>query len=189
MLGETIMTALGYTLFETPIGPCGIVWGGRGIVGLQLPEADKSRAQKRLVRRFPDALEVAPPPEIQRAIDRIVTLLSGEQVDLSDVALNMDRIAPFEKQVYEIARSIRPGETLTYGEIAAQLGDKALARDVGQAMGKNPFPIVVPCHRVVAANGKLGGFSAPGGSRTKLRMLAIEGAAVGDQTDLFATSP
>ena len=90
-----------------------------------------------------------------------------------------------EKQVYEIARKIPPGKTLTYGDIAAKLGDKLLARDVGEAMGKNPFPIVVPCHRVVAANGKLGGFSARGGVDTKLKMLAIEGAAVNDQPSLF----
>ncbi len=101
----------------------------------------------------------------------------------------MARIEPFEKEVYAIARTIPPGETLTYGDIAEKLGDKLLARDVGQAMGKNPFPIVVPCHRVVAANGKLGGFSAAGGVETKLKMLAIEGAAVGGQSDLFAAAP
>jgi methylated-DNA-[protein]-cysteine S-methyltransferase len=101
----------------------------------------------------------------------------------------MARVSDFERQVYAIARKIPPGETLTYGDIAEKLGDKLLSRDVGQAMGKNPFPIVVPCHRVVAANGKLGGFSAAGGVDTKLKMLAIEGAAVGGQPDLFAAAP
>jgi methylated-DNA-[protein]-cysteine S-methyltransferase len=179
------MTAPGFTLFDTPIGACGIVWGARGILGLQLPEVDEARARKRLRRRFPDATEAAPPPEVRRAIERIVALLSGENTDLSDVALDLERITPFQKQVYAITRKIPPGKTLTYGEIAERLGDKLLARDVGESMGKNPFPIVVPCHRVVAANGKPGGFSARGGVDTKLKMLAIEGAAVGGQPSLF----
>ena len=117
-----------------------------------------------------------------------MTLLSGGRDHLSDLPLDMERIDPFRRKVYAIARGIPPGETLSYGAIAEKLGDKALARDVGEAMGKNPFPIVVPCHRVVAANGKLGGFSAPGGATTKLKMLAIEGAAVNGQQDLFATA-
>lgn len=179
------MSTFEFTLFDTPIGRCGIVWGARGVLGLQLPEADDARARKRLGRRFPEATEAAPSPEIRRAIEEIVELLSGDRNDLAEVALDMSRVEAFEKQVYEIARKIPPGETLTYGDIATKLGDKALARDVGQAMGRNPFPIVVPCHRVVAANGKLGGFSAPGGASTKLKMLAIEGAAVGGQPALF----
>ncbi len=179
-------TSKSFTFFDTPIGRCAIAWGAGGIVGLQLPEADDARAQKRLLRRLPGAVEAAPPPEIARAIDSIVALLSGKRVDLADLPLDMARATPFEKEVYAIARKIPPGETVTYGDIAEKLGDKLLSRDVGQAMGKNPFPIVVPCHRVVAANGKLGGFSAPGGVDTKLRMLAIEGAAVRGQPDLFA---
>jgi methylated-DNA-[protein]-cysteine S-methyltransferase len=179
------MTALSYTLFATPIGACGIVWNERGVAGLQLPEGDATKARARLLRRFSGARETAPPARIQHAIDRIVALLSGAKADLTDVVLDMQGIAPFRQQVYAITRTIRPGETLTYGEIAEKLGDKRLARDVGEAMGKNPFPIVVPCHRVVASNGKLGGFSARGGVDTKLRILAIEGAAVGGQPTLF----
>ena len=179
------MSSLGFTLFDTSIGRCGIVWGERGILGLQLPEGDDARALKRLGRRFPDASETIPPAEILRAIEQIVALLSSGPADLTEVALDMGRVGAFEKQVYDIARKIPPGETLTYGEIAERLGDKLLARDVGQAMGKNPFPIVVPCHRVVAAGGKLGGFSARGGVDTKLKMLAIEGAAVNGQPGLF----
>lgn len=179
------MSTLEFTLFDTPIGRCGIVWGEHGIVGLQLPEGDDARARRRLRRRFADATEAAPSAAVQRAIVQITALLSGEPMDLSEVALDMDRVGAFEKQVYDIARKIRPGETLTYGEIAAKLGDKALARDVGQAMGMNPFPIVVPCHRVVAAGGKLGGFSARGGVNTKIRILAIEGAALNGQPSLF----
>jgi methylated-DNA-[protein]-cysteine S-methyltransferase len=179
------MSTLHFTLFDTAIGACGIAWGERGIVGLQLPEESEAKARARLTRRFPEAQDNAPPASVQRAIDRIVALLDGAQSDLSDIPLDMERVSPFEKKVYEIARKIPPGATLTYGEIATQLGDKLLSRDVGQALGKNPFPIVVPCHRIVAANGKLGGFSARGGAATKLKLLAIEGAALNDQPGLF----
>jgi methylated-DNA-[protein]-cysteine S-methyltransferase len=182
------MKAAEFTLFDTPIGRCAIAWRQRGIVGLQLPEADDAQARKRLLRRHPGATEVEPPENIAAAITRIVALLSGKPADLSGLPLDMARASDFERKVYAIAREIPPGETLTYGEIAEKLGDKLRSRDVGQAMGKNPFPIVVPCHRVVAANGKLGGFSAPGGVETKLKILAIEGAAVGGQSDLFAAA-
>jgi methylated-DNA-[protein]-cysteine S-methyltransferase len=182
----TQANAVKLALFDTPIGRCGIAWGENGIVGLQLPGPDDARTRKRLTGRLTGAKEADPPPAVREAIARIVALLSGERADLSPIPLDLGRVSDFEKQVYAIARTIPPGETLTYGDIAEKLGDKLLSRDVGQAMGKNPFPIVVPCHRVVAANGKLGGFSAPGGVDTKLKMLAIEGAAVGGQPDLFA---
>jgi methylated-DNA-[protein]-cysteine S-methyltransferase len=177
--------SISYTLFDTPIGRCAIAWGDAGIVGLFLPEASTEKMRSRIRRRFPEAREDVPSPPVADAAGRIVALLSGAAADLSDVALDMRRIGPFERSVYAVARAIRPGETLTYGDIAARLGDKALSREVGQALGANPFPIVVPCHRVVAANGRLGGFSAPGGAATKQKMLAIEGAAIGGQADLF----
>ena len=179
------MTSLEFTLFDTPVGRCGLVWGERGIVGLQLPEGNDDKARARVARRFPSAAEGQPTPEIRKAIDLIVTLLEGKSADLSGIALDMHRVADFEQRVYAIARKIPPGKTLTYGDIATKLGDKLAARDVGQAMGKNPFPIVVPCHRVVAASGKLGGFSANGGVKTKLRLLAIEGTLSGSQLGLF----
>lgn len=178
------MTTPQFALFDTPVGPCGIVWGERGIVGLQLPEASHDKARVHIAKRFPSAAEFEPTLEVKKAISRITALLEGKPSDLSDIALDMERVADFKQQVYTIARSIPPGRTLTYGDIAAKLGDKLLARDVGEAMGKNPFPIVVPCHRVVAANGKLGGFSANGGVKTKLKLLEIEGA-VGVQSELF----
>ena len=174
-----------FTLFETAIGECGALWGEHGILGLQLPEADEVRARKRLLRRFPEAIEADPPPEIADAIDRIQALLAGQPADLIGVRLDMTRVRGFERQVYEIARTIPPGRTLTYGDVAARIGDKALAQAVGRALGQNPFPIVVPCHRVVAADGKPGGFSAPGGAQTKLRLLQIEGAPVASQGGLF----
>ncbi len=182
-----------FALFETAIGACGIVWTARGVCGVQLPEADRAATRARVERRFPNASEAAPPPEIQTAIDGIVALLSGEQHDLSHIVIDDAHISAFNRKVYKIARAIPPGQTMTYGDIAERLGDKALARAVGQAMGENPTPIIMPCHRVLAANGRTGGFSAPGGVVTKLRLLTIEGAQPGGPT-LFdhlplATSP
>jgi methylated-DNA-[protein]-cysteine S-methyltransferase len=170
------MTARGFALFDTPIGPCGIAWGERGVVGVQLPEASAPATRTRLLRRFPDAREGPPSPDVQRAIDGIVALLGGEVRDLSDVELDMEQVPAFHRRVYEVARTIPPGGTLSYGDIARRLGAPEAARDVGRALGQNPFAIVVPCHRVLAAGGKLGGFSARGGSTTKARLLAIEGA-------------
>jgi methylated-DNA-[protein]-cysteine S-methyltransferase len=171
-------------VFDTPIGYGGIAWDERGVVGLQLPEPDAARVRARLRRRFPDSFDREPSPEIARAIEAIRALLDGAPVDLSEVRLNMDAVEPFEQRVYEVARTIPAGHTLTYGEIATRLGDRLLARDVGQALGRNPFPIVVPCHRVLAASGKLGGFSAPGGVATKRRLLEIEQANVSWQLSL-----
>jgi methylated-DNA-[protein]-cysteine S-methyltransferase len=170
------MEATGFALFETAIGACGIVWSERGIAGVFLPESNERRTRERMLRRFPSAREATPPTPVQRAIEQIVVLLSGEPADLGDIVLDNEAIPDFNRRVYAIARSIPPGGTLSYGEIAQRLGDRTLARDVAQALGQNPFPIVVPCHRVMAAGGKMGGFSAPGGVHTKLRLLSIEGA-------------
>jgi len=179
------MSTLEFSIFDTALGRCAIVCGAGGVLGVQLPERNDERLRSRIARRFPDAEEASPALDVRRAIERIAALLAGQKADLSGIRLDMSRIGAFERRVYEAARRIPPGETATYGEIAEELGDRALARDVGQAMGRNPYPIIVPCHRVVAAGGKLGGFSARGGADTKLRMLAIEGAAVNQQIDLF----
>ncbi|WP_437781938.1 methylated-DNA--[protein]-cysteine S-methyltransferase [Sorangium sp. So ce1097] len=170
------MTAHEFTLFDTAIGRCGVAWGGRGVAFVQLPEARDSETRARVLQRFPGAREAPPPPDVQRALDDIVALLRGEARDLSAVALDMERVPPFHRRVYEVARTIPPGATLTYGDIAGRLGARGSARAVGQALGRNPFPIVVPCHRVLAAGGRIGGFSGNGGVTTKLRLLAIEGA-------------
>jgi len=170
------MTSQNLALFETAIGTCGIVWTARGICGVQLPEKDLAATRARLHRRHPTAVEAVPSAEAQRAVDGIVALLSGEKRDLTDIAIDDERQAEFNKRVYAIARKIPPGQTMTYGEIAERLGDKSLARDVGQAMGENPTPLIMPCHRVLAAGGKTGGFSAPGGVVSKLKLLTIEGA-------------
>ena len=168
------MTAHGFTLFDTAIGRCGVAWSDRGLVGVQLPEASAAETRERMLQRFPAAAETAPPPKVQIAIDGIIALLRGQQNDLSAIALDMEGVAPFHQRVYETARSIPPGKTLAYGEVAARLGAAGAARAVGQALGHNPFPIIVPCHRVLSAGGKIGGFSAHGGTATKRRRLALE---------------
>jgi methylated-DNA-[protein]-cysteine S-methyltransferase len=180
-----LMTTQGFALFDTVIGRCGIAWGARGVTGVQLPEAREPATRARLRQRFPAAREATPPRDVRRALDGITALLRGESSDLSAVALDMDHVPPFHRRVYEAARTIPPGATLSYGEIAARLGAPGSARAVGQALGRNPFAIVVPCHRVLAAGGKVGGFSANGGVTTKLRLLGIEGVQAGGQAGLF----
>jgi methylated-DNA-[protein]-cysteine S-methyltransferase len=171
-----MMDLMNFTLFETALGCCGIVWSERGIVGVQLPERSEAATRKRLLRRFPAAHEGEPPAEVRRAIDDIVALLGGERRDLNQVRIDLDAVSEFHRRVYEAARRIPAGATLSYGEVAERLGDRNLARDVAEALSQNPCPIIVPCHRVLAADGKPGGFSAPGGVATKLRLLTIEGA-------------
>jgi methylated-DNA-[protein]-cysteine S-methyltransferase len=170
------MTSAGFALFETALGWCGVAWNSVGIVAVQLPEATEAKTRARLVRRCREAREMPPPPSVQAAIDGIVALLRGQLRDLSAIALDMAGVPEFDRRVYEVARAIVPGETLSYGDVATRFGDPTAAREVGQALGRNPFPVIVPCHRVVAAAGRLGGFSAPGGTATKRRLLAIEAA-------------
>lgn len=165
---------VGMTLFDTAIGRCGIAWGERGLLGVQLPESDDTTTLARVRRKVAGAQVVNPPADIARACNAMAQLLRGETSDLSFISIDMTNIPDFNRSVYDIARTIAPGETLTYGNIAIRLGDRMLARAIGQALGQNPFPIVIPCHRVLAANGKTGGFSANGGVTTKFRMLAIE---------------
>jgi methylated-DNA-[protein]-cysteine S-methyltransferase len=179
------MEATGFSLFDTAIGACGIAWGEHGLVGVQLPEADEARTRARMLRRFPGVAEAAPPPDVRAAADRIAALLRGERDDLGDIALDMSGVPPFERRVYDCVRAIAPGATLTYGEVAARVGEPGAARAVGQALGRNPFAPIVPCHRVLAADGRSGGFSAQGGVATKLRMLQIEGARIGAEPGLF----
>lgn len=178
-----------FCLFPTAIGAVAIVWTSRGIAGVQIPEKDEAETRRTLMRRFPGCEECEPSPPIAEAITAIRALLHGGQTDLSALPLDLAGVSPFERGVYDIALSIPPGSTLTYGEVAARLGDPGAARAVGVALGRNPIPIVVPCHRVMAAGGRSGGFSAPGGVETKLRLLAIEDAAPGGQPDLFGLAP
>ncbi len=173
------MPTQAYALFSTPIGHCGIAWSECGLTGVQLPEQDEAATRSRMSRRFPQCSEVVAPPQVQEAMRAVVALLSGAPTvptDLSKVVLDMDGVPPFHQRVYELARRILPGETVTYGDIAHRLGDPGAARAVGQALGANPFAPVVPCHRVLAAGGRAGGFSANGGISTKLHLLLIERA-------------
>jgi methylated-DNA-[protein]-cysteine S-methyltransferase len=169
--------AVAFSLFETAIGSCAIAWSDRGVTSLWLPESSDRHTRERVARRSPHITESTPPPFVSHAIDGIVALLAGEARDLTDVPLDFDETVPeFHRRVYDVTRTIGPGRTLSYGEIAARLGEPDAARAVGQALGRNPIPIIVPCHRVLAADGGTGGFSAPGGTATKLQLLAIEGA-------------
>jgi len=164
-----------FSLFATPIGTCAIAWGPAGIRALLLPEPTEEETRARLLRRLPQARPTAPPPAIQALIDDIVALLHGESRNLQQAVLDLNGIPDFERRVYAVTRDIAPGNTRSYGEIAALCGDRQAARAVGQALASNPFPIIVPCHRVLAAAGRSGGFSAPGGTLTKLRLLQLEG--------------
>jgi O-6-methylguanine DNA methyltransferase len=163
-----------YALFETDLGRLGVAWGERGLVAIQLPEVNDAETVSRLTDRFPDAADTPPPAEVREAMDEIVRLLRGADADLSAITLDMTGVPPFHRRVYQLARTIPRGETLSYGEVATRLGSPGAARAVGQALRRNPFAVVVPCHRVVAAGGKLGGFSANGGVATKIELLARE---------------
>jgi len=179
------MTGQQFAIFETEIGACGVIWGDRGISGVQLPMGSEDKTRKRIHQRNGDIPEAPPPAEVMHAIDAMKQLLAGRPNDLADIVLDLDGVPEFNRGVYDIARKIPPGQTLTYGDIAKRLGGVELSRDVGQALGRNPCPIVVPCHRVLAAGNKPGGFSANGGVVTKLKMLAIEGAVVNHTPSLF----
>jgi methylated-DNA-[protein]-cysteine S-methyltransferase len=149
----------GHALFNTAIGVCGIAWGPLGVLAVQLPEADSASTRARLQKGLTPPPEDAPPPSVQAAIEGVQALLEGRaHRNLCEIALDMTRLTPFQREVYAYVRTIPPGQTRTYGEVAQALGDPGLARAVGQAMGHNPFAPVVPCHRVLAAGNKPGGF-------------------------------
>lgn len=174
-----------YARFSTAIGDCAIAWGEAGIRGLMLPGAEPAYMLASLRRRHPQAHEAEPTAAIADALRRVQGLLAGEADHLQDIRLDMDGVPAFHRRVYDAARRIGPGRTCSYGELAEALGEPRAARPVGQALGANPFALIVPCHRVLAARGASGGFSAPGGVETKRRLLEIERAHVGDQPQLF----
>lgn len=177
-----------FALFATALGTCAIAWNEIGLTGVWLPEANAD-ALRRRVRRCTGASEAEPQGAIATTVAAIVRLLSGEHVDLRGVALDSAGIDDFDRRVYAITRTIAAGSVLTYGEVAARVGRDASARAVGQSLGRNAMPIVVPCHRVVATGGGLGGFSAPGGTATKRRLLAIEDAQPAGPPGLFDAPP
>lgn len=183
-----VASAHGFCLFDTALGACGIVWGAKGLAGVQLPEADAQATRRRVARSFPRASEeqeTQAPAQVRAAMQRIRALLQGSADSLLDIELDMSDVPEFNQRVYAVTRAIAPGRTLTYGEVALRIGEPGAARAVGQALGRNPFAPVVPCHRVLAAGSQAGGFSAAGGVATKLRMLQIEKAQLGSEPGLF----
>jgi methylated-DNA-[protein]-cysteine S-methyltransferase len=174
-----------YTTFDTSVGRCGIAWGATGIVGVQLPEAREIETRRRLLQQFPDARDMRPPADVDFAIEGIVALLRGQAIDLSDVPLDMHGLPPFNCRVYDAVRMIPRGETRIHAEIAARLGASGAVYSVGHAIARNPFAILVPCHRALAVAGQTSGFAGNGGIVTKSRLLSIEGALGTRVTNLF----
>jgi methylated-DNA-[protein]-cysteine S-methyltransferase len=171
--------AIHYLTFETALGHCAVAWNDAGIVCFRPPTENADAAKRSLLRRHPDAAPGQPSEPVATVVSEAVRYFRGDEVDFSFCTLDLRRQDPFFAQVYDAVRKVRWGETTTYGAVAKALGvGPEAARDVGQAMAKNPVPLIIPCHRVLAAGGKIGGFSAPGGSVTKARMLALEGVDV-----------
>jgi methylated-DNA-[protein]-cysteine S-methyltransferase len=165
-----------YLIFETAGGFCGIAWNDIGVTRFQLPTKDAGSTERLLLRRLSDARPGTPTPEVADAIAAVKRYFAGEEIDFSGVKLDLGEQDAFFNQIYAAAREIAWGNTTTYGALAKQLGaGPEAARDVGQAMARNPVALIIPCHRVLAAGGKIGGFSAPGGSTAKARMLELEG--------------
>jgi methylated-DNA-[protein]-cysteine S-methyltransferase len=179
------MAGRAYSIFDTGIGRCGIAWGDRGIIGVQLPEAREIDTRRRLFQLYPEARETRAPVDIEIAIEGIAALLRGGTADLSDVPLDMTGIPAFNQRVYAFARSIPRGETRTYGEVAAHLRATGAVYSVAQAIGRNPFMIIVPCHRVLEAGGYADRISPNGGAISKRRLLSIEGAGSASSKTLF----
>jgi len=169
-----------YRIFETALGFCAIAWSDKGITRFRLPEPNAEATEQSLLRRMPDATPATPPPAIVDAVAAARHYFAGEKTDFSGVPVDLGKQTELFEKIYVAARRLNWGETTTYGAMAKQFGDDwEIAREVGQAMSKNPIPLIIPCHRVLAAGGKVGGFSAPGGAGTKVKMLALEGVNVG----------
>lgn len=182
-----------YTLFDTAFGRCALAWNGHALTAVRLPDHSDALTRANLLARQPDAvqsLEDTPEAEpwprfVAHAVQSIRAHLAGQPHDLRDLPLDWHGVQPFETRVYTAARALDPGQTCTYGEMANAIGEPGAMRAVGQALGHNPWPLVVPCHRVLAAGGRLGGFSAPGGSETKRRLLVLEMGMFRREGELF----
>ena len=179
------MSGYGYTVFDTAIGRCGIAWSDDGVIGVQLPEAREIETRRRLYQLYPDARDMRPPLNVEIAIEGMVALLRGHASDLSEVILDMTGIPGFSQRVYEFARTIPRGETRIYGEVAASLRASGAAHSVAQAIAKNPFLLIVPCHRVLEAGSYADKISPHGGAISKRRLLSIEGALSPGSKTLF----
>ncbi len=166
----------GHIVFETALGWIGLGWSANGVTHLQLPEKDRSATETRLLARGASSEAGRPPPAIEAVVDALMNYASGETIDFSSTPLDLAGADDFRLVIYEQARQLGYGETTTYGSLCESAGHPGMARETGAAMGSNPVPILVPCHRVLAAGGKMGGFSAPGGVFTKRRLLDMEHA-------------
>lgn len=174
------MSRFHYTLIETRIGWLGLAWSGAGITQLQLPGRDRAATEKMLLRRESTMVEqLVPPAWIADVCALLKRYMSGEPVDFSPVPVDLEGVDAFRLAIYRSARQLGFGQVTTYGALAGQAGHPGLARETGKALGQNPVPVIVPCHRIVAAGNRIGGFSAPGGATTKERLLAMEGVSVG----------
>ncbi|HYJ29664.1 MAG TPA: methylated-DNA--[protein]-cysteine S-methyltransferase [Allosphingosinicella sp.] len=189
MPGATTNNRVHFVHFETAIGRCALLWRGGLVIGAALPEADEASLRSSLAARFPGAEEAEPPGFVAEAAALIVRLLAGEKVDFASIPVDLGSASDLERKVYEAARRIPCGEVRTYGEIANEIGAPGAAQAVGAALGRNPVPILVPCHRILASGGRSGGFSAPGGVATKFRMLEIERARRSGDSGLFEDLP
>jgi methylated-DNA-[protein]-cysteine S-methyltransferase len=175
-----------YHLMEAPFRACGIAWGSHGIVRLQLPEATRKATEARLARGGRSQFLEPLPLCIEQAVAALRRYFAGDRVDFSDIEVDLGGVPAFHREIYAALRQIPWGETTTYGGLARMVGQPGAARAIGQAMGRNPVPVIIPCHRVLASGGTLGGFSAPGGAATKQRLLELERIASVERLPLFA---
>jgi methylated-DNA-[protein]-cysteine S-methyltransferase len=173
-----------YCLFDTAIGSCGVAWNEHGLTRLQLPESDRGATEKRLRANAAIASQ-AVPAAIDQLIADLQSYMSGRSVDFAAVAIDLTDVGPFEQKVYAAARAVPWGQTVSYGELARRTGSPGAARAVGQALSRNPVPVIIPCHRILGKGHRVGGFSAHGGAFTKERLLALEGVRVDAGTPLL----
>jgi methylated-DNA-[protein]-cysteine S-methyltransferase len=176
---------MAYYLFDTAIGRCGLAWSDAGLCAVQLPEADAQATERRLQRKHGASQESVPTAEVAACTEKMQAYFDGAEVDFADVALDWSGVTAFNAEVYRLLRAVPYGRMLTYGEMAKRAGQPRGAQAIGAAMGSNPWPIVVPCHRVVAGSGRLGGFSAHGGNVLKRRLLLLEGATHEEEAPLL----
>jgi methylated-DNA-[protein]-cysteine S-methyltransferase len=179
------MVGRAYSVFDTALGRCGIAWSANGIVGVQLAGMREIETRGQLLRRFPDARETKPTLDIELAIDAIATLLRGLAFELPDVEIDMQGVPAFNRRVYDLLRGVSRGDTITFGEIGARLGASGATHSVSQAVARNPFPVLVPCHRAVETRGDTGGAPGFGGAITRYRLLSLEGALAVRGPSLF----
>ena len=173
-----------YHVFETKLGFAAIAWGDGGITRFRLPYPDRASAETQFKGK---ATPQDPPPHVVTVVKQAMRYFAGEQIDFTPIELDLSAVEASRRPIYHALRKVRFGETVTYGELAKRAGVNAqqAAQDVGVAMARNPVPLIIPCHRVLAAGGKLGGFSAPGRTETKEKMLALEGVFIGNQPRLI----